>query len=61
MGTQGRSWLKHLLFGSMAEEVVRLAHCPLMIVKAPTVKAAPPVAYALGSPGTTNAEDHNAR
>jgi nucleotide-binding universal stress UspA family protein len=36
MGTHGRSWLKHLLFGSMTEEVVRLARCPVMVVKAPT-------------------------
>src|SRR5215468_7446901 len=35
MGTHGRSWLKHLLFGSVAEEVVRLARCPVMVVKAP--------------------------
>jgi nucleotide-binding universal stress UspA family protein len=35
MGTHGRSWLKHRLFGSVAEEVVRLARCPVMVVKAP--------------------------
>jgi len=35
MGTHGRSGLKHLLFGSVAEEVVRRAHCPVMVVKAP--------------------------
>lgn len=35
MGTHGRSWLKHLLFGSMTEEVVRRARCPVMVVKAP--------------------------
>ena len=35
MGTHGRSWLKHLLFGSVAEEVVRRARCPVMVVKAP--------------------------
>jgi nucleotide-binding universal stress UspA family protein len=36
MGTHGHSWLKHLLFGSMTEEVVRRARCPVMVVKAPT-------------------------
>ena len=36
MGTHGRSRLKHLLFGSLTEEVVRLARCPVMVVKAPT-------------------------
>jgi len=36
MGTHGRSWLKHLLFGSVAEEAVRRAHCLVMVVKAPT-------------------------
>jgi nucleotide-binding universal stress UspA family protein len=34
MGIHNRSWLKHLLFGSVAEEVVRLARCPVMVVKA---------------------------
>jgi nucleotide-binding universal stress UspA family protein len=36
MGTHGRSWLKQRLFGSVAEEVVRHARCPVMVVKAPT-------------------------
>ena len=40
MGTHGRSWLKHLLFGSVTEEVVRQARCPVMVVKAPAHKAA---------------------
>jgi nucleotide-binding universal stress UspA family protein len=34
MGTHGRSWLKNLLFGSVTAEVVRLARCPVMVVKA---------------------------
>jgi universal stress protein A len=57
MGTHGRSWLKHRLFGSVTEEVVRLARCPVMVVKAPAQKAVPPVAQAPGSPGATKAED----
>jgi nucleotide-binding universal stress UspA family protein len=61
MGTHGRSWLKHRLFGSVTEEVVRRAHCPVMVVKAPAHKAAPPVAHAPGSPGTTKAEDGHAK
>jgi nucleotide-binding universal stress UspA family protein len=40
MGTHGRSWLKHLLFGSLTEEVVRRARCPVMVVKAPAHQAA---------------------
>jgi nucleotide-binding universal stress UspA family protein len=36
MGTHGHSWLKHLVFGSVTEEVVRRARCPVMVVKAPT-------------------------
>jgi nucleotide-binding universal stress UspA family protein len=47
MGTHGRSWLRHRLFGSVTEEVVRRAHCPVMVVKAPAHMAAaqsPPVA-----------------
>ena len=39
MGTHGRSWLKHRLFGSVTEEVVRRARCPVMVVKAPAHKA----------------------
>jgi nucleotide-binding universal stress UspA family protein len=35
MGTHGRSWLKERLFGSVTEEVVRRARCPVMVVKAP--------------------------
>jgi nucleotide-binding universal stress UspA family protein len=33
MGTHGRTGLKRLLMGSVAEEVVRKAPCPVMIVK----------------------------
>ncbi len=40
MGTHGRSWVKHLLFGSVTEEVVRRARCPVMVVKAAAHKAA---------------------
>jgi len=36
MGTHGTSWLQQRLFGSLAEEVVRHAHCPVLVVKAPT-------------------------
>ena len=43
MGTHGRSWLKHRLFGSVAEEVVRLARCPVMVVKAPAPATEPSV------------------
>jgi nucleotide-binding universal stress UspA family protein len=34
MGTHGRSGLKHVVLGSVAERVVRLAACPVMTVKA---------------------------
>lgn len=34
MGTRGHSGLKHVLLGSVAERTVRLAHCPVMTVKA---------------------------
>ena len=32
MGTHGRTGLRHLLIGSVAERVVRLAPCPVMVV-----------------------------
>jgi universal stress protein A len=34
MGTQGRRGLSHLLMGSVAERVLRLAPCPVLTVKA---------------------------
>jgi nucleotide-binding universal stress UspA family protein len=34
MGTHGRTGLMHRLFGSVTEDVVRRAHCPVMLVKA---------------------------
>jgi len=43
MGTHGRSWLKQRLFGSVTEEVVRQARCPVMVVKAQAVAQGPPV------------------
>jgi hypothetical protein len=35
MGTQGRRGLRQFLFGSVTEDVVRRARCPVMVVKAP--------------------------
>ncbi|UFS71265.1 universal stress protein [Geomonas sp. RF6] len=35
VGTQGRTGLDHLLFGSTAERVVRKALCPVMTVRHP--------------------------
>src|SRR5262249_23467678 len=43
MGTHGRSWLKQRLFGSVTEEVVRRARCPVMVVKASAPAQDPPV------------------
>lgn len=36
MGTHGRSFLAHLLMGSVAEEVVRDAPCPVLTLKVPS-------------------------
>jgi len=35
LGTHGRTGLARLLMGSVAEEVVRKAACPVLTVKAP--------------------------
>jgi universal stress protein A len=35
IGTHGRTGLRHLLFGSVTDDVVRRAQCPVMVVKAP--------------------------
>jgi hypothetical protein len=50
-----KPWPKRLLFGSVTEEVVRLAHCPVMVVNAPAHQAAPPVLKA-----STKAENNYA-
>jgi nucleotide-binding universal stress UspA family protein len=33
MGTHGRTGMTHLLMGSVAERVVRLAPCPVMVTR----------------------------
>jgi universal stress protein A len=40
MGTHGRTGLQHLIMGSTAERVVRLAGCPVLTVKQPQRRAA---------------------
>jgi nucleotide-binding universal stress UspA family protein len=40
MGTHGRTGLRRLLMGSVAEAVIRTAPCPVLIYRAPTKKAA---------------------
>jgi nucleotide-binding universal stress UspA family protein len=57
MGTHGRCGMRLLLLGSVAEEVVRHARCPVMVVKAPAHGAAPPVAQAPGPAGATKADN----
>jgi universal stress protein A len=39
MGTHGRTGLRHLLLGSVAERTLRAAHCPVLTVKAPVAPA----------------------
>jgi nucleotide-binding universal stress UspA family protein len=41
MGTHGRTGLPHALMGSVAEKVVRLAPCPVLVTRA-TTEASPP-------------------
>jgi universal stress protein A len=43
MGTHGRKGLGRLLMGSVAEQVVRKASCPVLTVKKPVPAARPPV------------------
>jgi nucleotide-binding universal stress UspA family protein len=42
MGTHGQTGLAHLLMGSVAEEVVRKAPCPVLTLRVPGGKPAPP-------------------
>src|SRR5262249_46619147 len=37
MGTHGRTGLRHLLMGSIAEKVIRKAGCPVLTVRSPLV------------------------
>jgi universal stress protein A len=37
MGTHGRTGLQYVLMGSVAEKVVRLAPCPVLVVRQPTI------------------------
>jgi nucleotide-binding universal stress UspA family protein len=56
MGTHGRTGIAHALMGSVAEQVVRVAPCPVLLVRAPRRAAAsqgaavtvPPVKKTLG-------------
>jgi len=43
LGTHGRAGLKHLIFGSVAENVVRKSSCPVLSVRHPTHKFEMPV------------------
>jgi nucleotide-binding universal stress UspA family protein len=37
MGTHGRTGIQHVLLGSVAEKVVRLAPCPVLVVRQPVI------------------------
>jgi nucleotide-binding universal stress UspA family protein len=37
MGTHGRTGLQHILLDSVAEKVVRLAPCPVLVARQPTI------------------------
>ena len=41
VGTVGRTGLSHLLLGSVAESVVRKAHCPVLTVRPPSPRDDP--------------------
>jgi len=40
MGTRGRTGVRHVLLGSVAERVLRKASCPVLAVKAPETETA---------------------
>jgi nucleotide-binding universal stress UspA family protein len=50
MGTHGLTSLRHFLFGSMTEDVVRQARCPVLVVKAPVHEATSPDRPKAGQP-----------
>jgi len=49
MGTHGRTGLGRLLMGSVAEQVLRQARCPVLTVKCPPTQAQPSPAPAEGA------------
>ena len=51
MGTHGRTGLGRLLMGSVAEQVVRKASCPVLTVKTPYLLASPSEAPATAAAG----------
>jgi nucleotide-binding universal stress UspA family protein len=53
MGTHGRTGLSRLLMGSVAEQVVRKAPCPVLTVKTPLPVAASTPGPTAGVPETT--------
>jgi hypothetical protein len=50
MGTHGRTGLGRLLMGSVAEQVVRKATCPVLTVKTPLGQTPPSEAVAAAKP-----------
>jgi nucleotide-binding universal stress UspA family protein len=42
IGSHGHGRLRRLLRGSLSDEVVRHAHCPVLVVKTPTTRPATP-------------------
>jgi nucleotide-binding universal stress UspA family protein len=46
MGTHGRTGLGRLLMGSVAEQVMRKAACPVLTVKTPVAESNPPAGQA---------------
>lgn len=51
MGSHGRTGLRRLLTGSVAEEVLRNASCPVLVVRSPSEEAAALKAVPLAKPG----------
>ena len=49
MGTHGRTGLPHLFMGSVAEHVVRTAHCPVLTVRRAPARQAAMVSAATGT------------
>jgi universal stress protein A len=51
MGTHGRGAMAHLLMGSVAERVVRLAGCPVLVVRHPEHEFVVPDTLAVAAKG----------
>ncbi len=61
MGSHGRTGLGRLLMGSVAERIVRNAHCPVLTVRLPQLRVPPSEEPVRATPGRAEAKTATGR